>query len=252
VVAAAEDLRMKEALREDGREWWLMPESAPNDILAGVQRGSWRQSATTAEPVLNSQSPEQMLELGGEADYARRQVPVEAKPALAASVNGFMRAVAAGVGDEMGVPYDAVTPHLLIALPRAPAQLPHADYVDEDGDEDEGEEDKEEMEEEEGEEGVSADAVFTVYFAFQVGTAIELWSDTFAGDEIATVVDVLPPPMRVEIPVGRCLVVRSTLIQRGTANPHARRQLRCVHSYLAGHLEGGGHKDYAQSMALSC
>ena len=68
MVAAAEDLPMKEALGEDGRGWWLMPESAPNDILAGVQRGSRRHSATTVEPILNSQSPEQMVELGGEAD----------------------------------------------------------------------------------------------------------------------------------------------------------------------------------------
>jgi len=245
---------MKDALGEDGRGWWLMAEAAPEDILVGVQHGSRRQSSATAAPILNSQTPEQMMELGGAADYTRRQVPVDANASLAASVKGFMRAVAAVVGAEMGVPYDAVTPHLLIAMPRAPAQLPHADCSETvgDSDEDEMDEEEEEAEVEEGEKEVSAAALFTVYFAFQAGTAIELWSETFAGDESATVMDVLPAPLRVEIPVGRCLVVRSSLIHRGTANPHARRQLRCVHSYLAGHLEGGGHKDYAHSMVLLC
>jgi len=43
----------------------------------------------------------------------------------------------------------------------------------------------------------------------------------------------LPTLVWVDIPVGSCLIIRSDLVHRGKSNLRGRRQLRCLHSYLA-------------------
>jgi len=60
----------------------------------------------------------------------------------------------------------------------------------------------------------------------------------------------LPAPIRIAVPVGSCLIVRPSLIHRGTENPHGHRQLRCLHSFLARHVDCRDHPAFAEYTAL--
>jgi len=102
-------------------------------------------SARTAQPIINWQLHEQMEELGDVADTGRRQVPVprggggragRQRNRFAREVRVTLATVTASVGNGLSVAYDGVTPHVLITMPRAPAQLARTDtglYVEQGG-----------------------------------------------------------------------------------------------------------------------
>jgi len=156
---------------------------------------------------------------------------VEGNGFFARAVRHVASSVAAFVGDELGVIYDGVSPNRIIAMPRALAQLAHADtgrYV---------------------EVGGPGATLLTVYFSFKEGTYVDLWSGSYGGAPVGTPAEPLRPPKRVFIPVGHCLIVRSDLIHRGANNPDGRRQKRCVHFYLTVHTDGV-HMRHAEHTSL--
>jgi len=137
--------------------------------------------------------------------------------------------VAARFGNELNVAYDGVTPHVLMTMPRAPAKLAHTDtglYVEESG---------------------SGATSLSVYVLFDKGTFVDVWPRTFSGASDGTEPVALPPPVRVDIPAGFCMIVRSDVVHRGRENLRARGQLRCIHAYLAVHVDGA-HMAYAEHM----
>ena len=238
----AEDVEetLGEALCTGGCGWDLMGDAIPNEWVAFVRRGARRMSSRKAQPIINSQLHELMEELGDAADIGRRQVPVPTggggrggrqRAHFARQVRLALATVAARVGNALDVAYDGVTPHVLITMPRTPAQLAHTDtglYV---------------------EEGGSGATLLSVYLSFEEGTFVDVWPRTFGGAADGTASVVLPQPVRVEIPVGSCLIVRSDLVHRGTDNLRARGQLRCIHAYLAVHVDGA-HMAYAEHMSF--
>jgi len=238
----AEDVEetLGEALCTGGCGWDLMGDAIPNEWVAFVRRGARRMSSRKAQPIINSQLHELMEELGDAADIGRRQVPVPTggggrggrqRAHFARQVRLALATVAARVGNALDVAYDGVTPHVLITMPRTPAQLAHTDtglYV---------------------EEGGSGATLLSVYLSFEEGTFVDVWPRTFGGAADGTASVVLPQPVRVEIPVGSCLIVRSDLVHRGTENLRARGQLRCIHAYLAVHVDGA-HMAYAEHMSF--
>ncbi|OSX75391.1 hypothetical protein BU14_0238s0014 [Porphyra umbilicalis] len=143
----AEDVEetLGEALRTGGCGWVLMGDAIPNEWVAFVRRGARRMSSRNAQPIINSQLHELMEELGDAADIGRRQVPVPTggggrggrqRAHFARQVRLALATVAARVGNALDVAYDGVTPHVLITMPRTPAQLAHTDtglYVEEAG-----------------------------------------------------------------------------------------------------------------------
>ncbi|OSX80220.1 hypothetical protein BU14_0056s0004 [Porphyra umbilicalis] len=231
---------LREALSPGGRGWVIMGNAIPSEWTDFVRRGAYRKSSRTAQPIINSQLHEKMEELGDAADTGRRQVPVPSggrgrgnrqRNHFAREVRRTLATVAARVGNEFDVAYDGVTPHILITMPRTPAQLAHTDtglYL---------------------EEGGSGATLLSVYVSFEEGTFVDVWPGTFGGAGDGTEPVALPPPLRVAIPVGSCLIVRSDLVHRGTENLRARGQLRCIHAYLAVHVDGE-HMAYAEHMSF--
>jgi len=231
---------LREALSQGGRGWVIMGNAIPSEWTEFVRRGAYRKSSRTAQPIINSQLHDKMEELGDAADTGRRQVPVPSggrgrgnrqRNHFAREVRRTLATVAARVGNEFDVAYDGVTPHILITMPRTPAQLAHTDtglYL---------------------EEGGSGATLLSVYVSFEEGTFVDVWSRTFGGAGDGTEPVALPPPLRVAIPVGSCLIVRSDLVHRGTENLRARGQLRCIHAYLAVHVDGE-HMAYAEHMSF--
>ena len=231
---------LREALSQGGRGWVIMGNAIPSEWTDFVRRGAYRKSSRTAQPIINSQLHDKMEELGDAADTGRRQVPVPSggrgrgnrqRNHFAREVRRTLATVAARVGNEFDVAYDGVTPHILITMPRTPAQLAHTDtglYL---------------------EEGGSGATLLSVYVSFEEGTFVDVWPRTFGGAGDGTEPVALPPPLRVAIPVGSCLIVRSDLVHRGTENLRARGQLRCIHAYLAVHVDGE-HMAYAEHMSF--
>jgi len=78
---------------------------------------------------------------------------------------------------------------------------------------------------------------------------VDLWPRIFGGASAGTEPVALPPPVRVDIPAGSCLIVRSELVHRSTENLRARGQLRCIHAYLAVHVDGA-HMARAEHMSF--
>jgi len=97
--------------------------------------------------------------------------------------------------------------------------------------------------------GGSGATLLTVYFAFEEGTYVDLWSGAYIGAPVGTQAEPLPPPKRIFIPVRHFLIVRSDIIHRGTNNPHGRWQQVCVHFYLAVRTDGV-HVRYAEHTSL--
>jgi len=259
-VPVGPNANMAEALNERG--WWMLDKVVASNILARMARGSRQQSSVTAVPIFNSHPAEDFEELGDPADFNRRQIAVSNGGVFGSAVSSCLAAVAEHVGGLLRCAYDAVTPHLLIAMPRALPQLAHADYIEEEEENDRGsmlgdgevaggvEETAEDGGT--GEDESESAPVLTVYVSFMVPTSVDVWSGLFGGGEAGDVVPAegLPAPLRIVVPVGSCLIVRSSLIHRGTENPHGRRQLRCLHSYLAPHVDGRNHPAYAEYTAL--
>ncbi|OSX73165.1 hypothetical protein BU14_0372s0006 [Porphyra umbilicalis] len=151
-------------LDRGGRGWVLTGDTVPGGWLDPLHRGCRRPSASTADLIFNFQ-PIEVMEASGAAgvDRGRRQVAVEGNGFLARAVRHIASSLGALVGDELGVTYDGVTPNLIIAMPRALAQLAHADtgrYV---------------------EVGGSGATLLTVYFSFEEGTCVDLWSGPMEG-----------------------------------------------------------------------
>ena len=134
-----------EALSTGGCGWVLMGDAIPNEWVAFVRRGARRMSSRKAQSIINSQLHELMEELGDAADIGRRQVPVPTggggrggrqRAHFSRQVRLALATVAARVGNALDVAYDGVTPHVLITMPRTPAQLAHTHtglYVEEGG-----------------------------------------------------------------------------------------------------------------------
>jgi len=251
---------MAEAL--NGRGWWMMDKVVGADILGRMARGSRQQSSVTAVPIFNSHPAEEFEALGDQADYNRRQVSVSNDGVFGLAVSDCVAAVAERVGGLLRCAYDAVTPHLLITMPRALPQLAHADYIEEeeaddggnvlgDGELAGGVEEAAENGGTGGDDGESA-PVLTAFVSFMELTSVDVWSGLFGGGEAGDGVPAegLTAPLRIVVPVGSCSIVRSSLIHRGTDNPHGRLQLRCLHSFLARHVDGRDHPAYAEYTAL--
>jgi len=231
---------LREALSQGGRGWVIMGNPIPYEWTDFLRRGAYRKSSRTAQPIINSQLHDKMEELGDAADTGRRQVPVPSggrgrgnrqRNHFAREVRRTLATVAARVGNEFDVAYDGVTPHILITMPRTPAQLAHTDtglYLEEEG---------------------SGATLLSVYVSFEEGTFVDVWPRTFGGAGDGTESVALPPPLRVAIPVGSCLIVGSDLVDRGTENLRARGQLRCIHAYSAVHVDRE-HMAYAAHMSF--
>jgi len=161
-----------QALGKGGCGWILMADAIPDEWTAFVRRGARRMSARTAQPIINSQLHELMEELGDAADIGRRQVAVPSggrgrggrqRAHFARQVRLTLATVAARVGNALDVAYDGVTPHVLITMPRTPAQLAHTHtglYV---------------------EEGGSGATLQSVYISFKEGTFVDVWPRIFGG-----------------------------------------------------------------------
>jgi len=220
-----------EALGPDGRGWVLLTNAIPSEIANVIHRGTFLPSAADAQPIINSQEYDAMVELGEAADRGRRQVVVPPEGGrFENAVRGVLDAVASHVGGELNAPYDGVTPHVLITMPRAPAQLAHTDaglYVAREG----------------------SGTLLSIYVSVEEGTGVDVWSNVFgeAGEGLES--STLPAPERVVIPVGGCLIVRHDLVHRGTSNLRGRAQLRCLHAYLAVPVNGT-HMAYADHMSF--
>ena len=231
--AVEEDLgaTVREALDPEGCGWVLLPLNVSDDVVTSVCDGTYGPAAEAAQPIINSQLHDRMLELGDSADRGRRQVPVASQ---GGSFNGAVRqvlgAVASRVGNDLHAAYDGVTPHILITMPRAPAQLPHTDAG---------------LHTREG----STTTLLSVYVSVEEGTGVEVFSSVYGGAGGDGECTTLPTPVWVDIPVGSCLIVRSDLVHRGTSNLRGRRQLRCLHAYLAV-AHNGTHMAYAEYMSF--
>jgi len=231
-LAGASPVSISDALRPQGRGWVLMDGAVPLEKLAVVRGCARRVRASKACPRFNSQSAETMIALQDKAERGRRQVPVAGKGLLSKELRSCVDDVAARVGNALDVAHDGVFPPLLLTMPRAPAQLAHADTgvyeVEEDG-------------------GCGA-FLLIAYFSFEEGTCIDVWPSTFASAD-GVVGFALPEPERVCIPVGSCLVARADLMHRGTGNTHGRNLQRCMHVNLAVHVNGE-HPDYSAHTSL--
>jgi len=99
-----------------------------DDVVTLVCDGAYGRAAEAAQPIINSQLHARMLELGDSADRGRRQVPVASQSgSIEGAVRQALGAVASWIGNDLHAAHDGVTPHILITLPRAPAQLLHTD-----------------------------------------------------------------------------------------------------------------------------
>ena len=216
------------ALGNDGRGWMLVP--VPKDREAAVRRCGYHHKAGTAQPIFNSQSVEEMETLPKrKQDRRRRQVPITGNRVFAKEMRRRMSIAAECAREALGRDFTFVSPHLLIAMPRALPQLAHADMGQhiEDG---------------------GSGALLALYIAFESGTYVDVWSHTFGGAPEGTAAVALPPPERVHIPVGFCLLLRSDLVHRGTSNLLSC-QKRCVHAYLAV-CTAAEHRVYATHTTL--
>jgi len=230
------DLRVtvQEALNPEGCGWVLLPIDVSEDLLGAVCNGAQGPAAEAAQPIINSQLHARMLELGDAADRGRRQVAVASEGGgFEDAVHNMLGAVASRVSNDLHAGYDGVTPHVVITMPRAPAQLPHTDAG---------------LHTQQG----STPTLLSVYVSVEEGTGVEVFSNVYGGAGEDGECTTLPTPVWVDIPVGSCLVVRSDLVHRGTSNLRGRRQLRCLHAYLAVACNGT-HMAYAEYMSfLSC
>ena len=228
------DATVKEALDPEGCGWVVLPIDVAEDLFDTVCDGAQIPAAEAAQPIMNSQLHARMLELGDAADRGRRQVPVALQGgAFEDAVHNMLGAVASRVSNVLHAGYDGVTPHLLITMPRAPAQLPHTDAG---------------LHTQQG----STPTLLSVYVSLEEGTGVEVFSNVYGGAGEEGECTTLPTPVRVDIPVGSCLIVRSDLVHRGTSNLRGRQQLRCLHSYLAV-ARNGTHMAYAEYMSFpSC
>jgi len=68
-----------------------------------------------------------MKQLKDKAERGRRQVPVTGKGILSKEVRSCMADFGMRVGNARDVAHDAVFPNVMQTMPRAPAQLAHAD-----------------------------------------------------------------------------------------------------------------------------
>ena len=216
------------ALGQDGRGWMLIP--VPKNREAAVRRSGYYNKAGTAQPIFNSQPVEEMEALPKrKQDRRRRQVPITGNRVFAQEMRRCMYVAAVCAREALGRDYKFASPHLLIAMPRALPQLAHADmgqHVEDGG----------------------SGALLALYIAFESGTYVDVWSYTFGGAPEGTAAVALPPPERVHIPVGFCLLLRSDLVHRGTRNLLSC-QKRCVHAYLAVRT-ATGHRVYATHTTL--
>ena len=216
------------ALGQDGRGWMLIP--VPKNREAAVRRSGYYNKAGTAQPIFNSQPVEEMEALPKrKQDRRRRQVPITGNRVFAQEMRRCMYVAAECAREALGRDYKFASPHLLIAMPRALPQLAHADmgqHVEDGG----------------------SGALLALYIAFESGTYVDVWSYTFGGAPEGTAAVALPPPERVHIPVGFCLLLRSDLVHRGTSNLLSC-QKRCVHAYLAVRT-ATGHRVYATHTTL--
>ena len=241
--AAVEDLAeddpdpgatIQRALGPVGCGFVVLPRAIPDDVFDAVRSGTHAPAAEEAQPIINSQLHARMIELGEAADRGRRQVPVTSESGdFEAAVQSTLESVAARVSASLGATSDGVTPHIVITMPRAPAQLPHTDaglHV---------------------EEGPST-TLLSIYVSVEEGMGVEVWSMVFGAAAEGGECTTLPTPVWVDIPLGSCLVVRSDLVHRGTSNLRGRQQLRCLHAYLAV-PKNGAHSAYADHMSFpSC
>ena len=159
-----------EALGKGGCGWVLMADAIQDEWSAFIRRGARRMSARTAQPIINLQLLLLMEELGDAADIGRRQVPVPSggggrggrkRAHIARPVHLALATVAAREGNILDVAYDEVTPHVLITMPRTPAQLAHTHtglYF---------------------EEGGSGATLLSVYISFEEGNFFDVWPRTF-------------------------------------------------------------------------
>jgi len=209
-----------------------MDDAIPQPKVAVVRSSARRVRSSKARPFFNSQTVEEMTALKDKADLGRRQFALDGDGLLAKELRLCVADVAARVGNALDVAHDGVFPNLLLTMPRAPAQLAHADtgvYKEVEG---------------------SGAFLLVAYFSFQEGTFIDVWPNTFGAEDGIEGYD-LPAPERVYIPAGSCMIARADLIHRGTANPHGSHLQRCVHAYLAVHLEGK-HVDYSAYTSMLC
>jgi len=223
-----------ETLNPDGCGWVLLPIDVSKDLLDAVCDGVQGPAAEAAQPIINSQLHLRMLELGDAADRGRRRVPVASEGGgFEAAVHSMLGAVESRVSNDLHAAYDGVTPHVVITMPRAPAQLPHTDAG---------------LHTQQG----STTTLLSVYVSVEEGTGVEVFSNVYGGAEEDGECTTLPTPVWVEISVGSCLIVRSDLVHRGTSNLRGRQQLRCLHVDLAVACNGT-HMAYAEYMSFpSC
>jgi len=154
---------VSEALDPDGCGWVVLPLNVPDDVLEAVCDGAYGPAAEAAQPIINSQLHARMLELGDAADRGRRQVPVASQGGgFEGAVHRVFGAVASRVGSDLHAAYDGVTPHIVITMPRAPAQLPHTDaglHIQEE----------------------STATLLSVYVSVEEGTGVEVFSSVYGG-----------------------------------------------------------------------
>jgi len=197
---------------QDGRGCMLV--AVPKTREAAVRRSGYDNKAGTAQPIFNSQPVEEMETLPKrKQDRRRRQVSITGNRVFAKEMRQRMSVAAECAREALGRAYTFASPHFLIAVPRALPQLTHADmgqHVDDGG----------------------SGALLALYIAFESGTYVDVWSYTFGRAPEGTAAVALPPPERVHIPVGFCLLLRSDLVHRGTSSLLSC-QKRCVHAYLS-------------------
>jgi len=104
-----------------------MDGAIPFEKLAVVRGCARRVRASKACPIFNSRSSETMIALQEKAERGRRHVSVAGKGLLSKELRSCVDDVAARVGNALDVAHDGVFPHLFLTMPRAPAQLAHAD-----------------------------------------------------------------------------------------------------------------------------
>jgi len=221
---------VREALDPEGCGWVWLPLDFSYNVVTTVCDGAYGPAAEAAQLIINSQLHARMLELGDSADRGSCQVSVASQ---GGSFKGVVRhvlgAVASRVGSDLHAAYDGVTPHILISMPRSPAQLPHTDS---------------ELHTREG-----SSTLLSVYVSLEEGTGVEVFSSVYGGAGGEGECTTLPTPVWVDVPVGSCLIARSDSVHRGTKNLRGSRQLRCLHSYVAVTLNGT-HMAYAENISI--